>query len=339
MSRETREWLANNTLIGFTDKRGGKRAWHYRDGDTNHYGGAVPIEDVRKRLFDWTPEERPIYVGGGARQGDGGVAPGMYPVPGRKAIVRSDNGAVLGVFSDGYQPHHYDEWLLSNVEAILSQSLMIGSAGLLENGAVAWVQVEMPENVTTAEGVTFRPWINAFSSLNGKFATTYKTGVTNIVCDNTMRAAQGERSEQFKAKSTSKSLERLGQVRDALGLVFSTGEDFAAEVAQLCATDFTNRQFDALVKDMFPIEDDAPSRTRTMTTQKRDQLHTLWVADERVAPWSGTAWGAYQAFNTYGQHVARIKGDNRAERNMTKTLNGKIDEADDLVLTRITALA
>ena len=33
----------------------------------------------------------------------------------RKAIVRSDTMDVLGVFSDGYAPHPYGTWLVSNV--------------------------------------------------------------------------------------------------------------------------------------------------------------------------------------------------------------------------------
>ena len=61
MSRETLEWLNENTLIGFTDKRG--NAWHHRGGYDNHYPGGIPVEDVRKRLFDWEVEEHRIHVG------------------------------------------------------------------------------------------------------------------------------------------------------------------------------------------------------------------------------------------------------------------------------------
>lgn len=59
MSKETLEYLNANTLVGFTAKRG--QAWHYREemqGDEpNHYTGAIPVEDVRRRLFGWEPVE------------------------------------------------------------------------------------------------------------------------------------------------------------------------------------------------------------------------------------------------------------------------------------------
>lgn len=337
MSRETRTWLSENTLIGFTSKRG--NAWHYREGDDNHYPLGVPIEDVRSRLFDWQPEERTLYTEGSYNEHTDRTD--MWVVPQHKAIVRNDTGAVLGVFSNGYCPHDYNEWLLSNMAGILDTSagdLGIGSAGLLEGGAVAWVQVEMPETVKTVEGVQFRPWINAFSSLNGKFATTYKTGVTNIVCDNTMRAAQGEHSEQFKVRSTSRSLGKLAEAREALGLVFAVAEDFELQVSELTAQHFTTRQFDSLVKQLAPITEDMKPVAVTNADKKRGLLWSLWNLDERVAPWRGTAWGAYQAANTYGQHLSRINGGNRPLSNMKRSLGGQIDQADTDVLERIAAL-
>src|SRR5438034_6679062 len=64
MSRETSEWLNQNTLIGFTDQRG--HAWHYRASDQgdqpNHYPGALPVEDVKRRLFAWDAVECPLSV-------------------------------------------------------------------------------------------------------------------------------------------------------------------------------------------------------------------------------------------------------------------------------------
>jgi hypothetical protein len=49
----------------------------------------------------------------------------------RQAITRSDNDHVMGIFTDGYEQHPYDEWLLTTVVNILDDDLHIGSAGLL----------------------------------------------------------------------------------------------------------------------------------------------------------------------------------------------------------------
>src|SRR6478609_648312 len=64
MSRETMQHLNTQTLIGNTDARG--NAWHYRadlqGGESNHYPQAIPVEDVRRRLFNWTAESRRVAV-------------------------------------------------------------------------------------------------------------------------------------------------------------------------------------------------------------------------------------------------------------------------------------
>ena len=75
----------------------------------------------------------------------------------RQAICRSDTHAVMGIFASGYAMHQYREWLLTTVADILDDDLSISSAGLLRSGAVAWVEVSVPESITTPEGVVFRP--------------------------------------------------------------------------------------------------------------------------------------------------------------------------------------
>lgn len=336
MSKETHEWLSNNVLVGFTEKRG--NAWHYREGDDNHYVGPVPTQDVLKRLFSWEPEVTPLYVPTYAEGPSDGVT--YAEVPGRIAVRRPDTGHVLGVFKDSYNPHGFAEWLVTNVGNILGE-LQIGSAGLLKMGAVAWVQAEFPDNMTTVDGVEFRPFFNAFSSLDGTFASTYKLGVTNIVCDNTMRAAQDEDTPQVKIKSTKYSKAKVVKIREAMGMVHKVADAFSEEAHRLCSTQFTDVQFERLVDQLAPAPDpvEASKRAITLAENKRDAFWNMWRQDERVAPWNGTAWGAYQAVNTYGQHVATVQNTERAERNMLNSLNGKIDEQDAKTLELIGALS
>ena len=168
MSAETSIWLNTKTLIGHTLKRG--NAWHYRSeqqGDeSNHYEGAIPVEDVRRRLFNWQAVEGTVVSEVITEDGVD-----TYRDVNRKTIIRpkgafgeDDNGGILGVFKSGYQIHQFDEWLLTQVAAILDADLGIGSAGLLRAGAMAWVQVEMPESIVTPSGVEFRPNLLAATS-------------------------------------------------------------------------------------------------------------------------------------------------------------------------------
>lgn len=334
MSKETREWLSTQTLIGFTDKRG--TAWHYRAGDGNHYSGPVPVGDVHRRLFDWTAEEHPLHVETGRNE--------YLHVPDRKAIVRSDTKDVLGIFTTGYRPHQYSEWLVHNVESILDDDLGIGSAGLLRGGAQAWVSVEVPDTITTPEGVTFRPNLLACTSFDGSLATTYKRVVTNTVCDNTMGAALREQSQTYKVAHTANSLGRLEVARDALGIVYSIADDFQKEVADLCKIDVDDKLWGEVLEVAAPVRrvdgKEPTKRAVALSERKRAELTQLWTSDPRVSPWQGTAYGVWQAVNTHRHHFGRKpqKGKTVAERNMERAVEGTIETEDAAVMGRVLSL-
>jgi phage/plasmid-like protein (TIGR03299 family) len=326
MSKETLEWLNANTLIGFTAKRG--TAWHYRSdlqaAEPNHYPGPVPVQDVKRRLFGWEALSSPVYV-------ESPVTGGIVAVPRRQAIVRSDNGHVMGIFTDDYQPHPYVEWLINTIATLLDADLSIGSAGLLKGGAVAWVSVEVPDNITTPEGVEFRPHLFGATSFDGSLSTTFKRAVTNIVCDNTMAAGLAEAGQQIKIKHSRHSKLRLAEARDALNIVYEIADDFAAEVTRLCQLTVRENEWAAFLDAHAPLPEER-GRARTMAENKRESLSRLWRHDNRVAPWRGTAWGVVQAIKTYAHHEQIVRGAVRAERNMLRAVTGGIDDLDQATL-------
>jgi phage/plasmid-like protein (TIGR03299 family) len=333
-------WLNSMCLVGFTAKRG--NAWHYRADEQgtepNHYTGAIPIADVRRRLFGWKAVEGNVSSTATVLAPEG-VETFTVIDTSRKAMLRppkalgdNDLGGILGIFKNSYQGHDYDTWLLEQVATILDDDLFIGSAGLLRQGAQAWVQVEVPENITTPEGVVFRPNLLATTSFDGSLATTYKRTITNVVCDNTMRAALDSTGESYKVKHSRYSAAKLANARDALALVHTIVDDFAAEVAELCSVKVSAGDWEKFLDEIAPVKDDKGAdktgRALTMASNKRDELAQLWNHDERVAPWQGTAWGVVQAVNTHVHHVQSVRGSERAERNMQLAVTGAFDKLD-----------
>ena len=350
MSKETLQHLNTNTLIGFTDNRG--HAWHYRaeeQGDEpNHYPGAIPIEDVQRRLFAWTAESRrlavelPADLESMTHLDDEGKPVRWAAVEDRQGICRSDTGSVMGIFAVGYARHQYGEWLLTTVANLLDDDLSISSAGLLKGGAIAWVEVSVPETITTPEGVAFRPNLLATTSFDGSIATTYKRTVTDVVCDNTRDLALAEHGQQYKVKHSRYSQAKLAPAREALMLVHTLADEFAAEVAQLCATQVTPAQWARFLDLQVPRTDaqgqPLTGRSLTLADKKRDTLQRLYRFDERVAPWAGTAHGVLQAVNTYEHHEAVVRGATRAERNMLRTIGGDFAQLDRATWTTLSAV-
>lgn len=333
MSRETSEWLNTMILVGYTDKRG--TAWHYRvqhqGVEPNHYAGAIPFDDVNRRLFGFEFIEAEVLY----RLPDGRI---IESTEGRKGMITSDTDEDLGSFKSGYQGHQYSEWLLENVGTVLdtsSDEIGIGSAGLLRKRAQAFVSIEVPENIVTPEGVEFRPSLLACTSFDGTLATTYKRVNTRVVCDNTQEMALGEEGQQFKVKHTKYSGFQIHNAREALQVIHSMGDDFAAEVEALCNWKVTDAEFEAAAKILIPDPgDDAAKAALTRWDNKRQEVFALYRNDQRVASWHGTAFGVLQAYNTWNQHYASVrKGVPRDSRNMENVLNGKTSMQDQQVLT------
>jgi phage/plasmid-like protein (TIGR03299 family) len=331
LSQETQEWLSTQTLIGFTEKRG--NAWHYRQGDKNHYKGAIPEDDVLKRLFAWEVCETPLRFTFNGRS---------KTIPNQKAMYRSDNGDVLGIFKDSYQGHGYQEWLLDNVKSILSSELAIGSAGLLKNGAQAWVSIEMEEMFKSEKaGVEFRPHLLACTSFDGSIATTYKRCIQVVVCDNTLSAGMSEKGQTYKLKHTKYSAVKIGDARDALAIIFDTAEDFEQELNSLVEWEVSDKDFEKVLDILVPVpEDEKNKRGITVAEKKRDEIMALYGNDDRAAQWNGTAFGALQAFNTWNHHFAQVrKGAPRVVRNMENVVSDKMGAADNAILTALQQVA
>jgi phage/plasmid-like protein (TIGR03299 family) len=334
MSTETLEWLNQNTLIGFTEKRG--NAWHYKESaqgaEPNHYTGAIPVADVYRRLLNWQAVEAPAFVGIPTADGFNYVLQAD-----RKFIVRSDDSTVLGIFKDGYQIHQYGEWLIDAVANIVDDNnLAIGQAGLLKQGAVAWVSVELPENIETPSGFTVRPQLLATTSHNGSLATTHKMTNTVVVCDNTLTMGLNDGKVAHRTRHSKHSQFKIQNVRDAIGIVHTMTDNIMAEIEALSAVTVTDKQFADIVNRLVPIAEigETTNSARTKMGNKQDAIKALYLHNPMVAPWKGTKLGVIQAFNTYQHHVSG-SDDKRAQRNLTNAVMGKTDDADLEVIKAI----
>ena len=333
MSSESLEHLNTQVLVGFTDQRG--QAWHHKadlqSEEPNHYPSAIPLTDVKRRLFSWHAVCMPMHITTPAGH--------QVEVPNRQAIVRDDTWQVLGVPSKSYQPHQYDEWLLTQVGNLLDDDLQIGSAGVLKGGAIGWVQIEMPEN-RVAAGVEYRPHLLATTSFNGEIATLYKRTCTIVVCDNTRNMALREESEQISVRHTSQSHLRLADARDALRIVHTLDEDFATEIEQLMQMQVSERNFDRFLSVLVPSSDADSQQTQTRAQNIRSTMRTMWQSDIRCAPYRGTGFGALQTVNTWRQHVKPTRsGRSMIERTMMDTLTGQTQIADRQAVEMLMAVA
>jgi phage/plasmid-like protein (TIGR03299 family) len=359
MSKETLEWLNVMTLVGdtevdraydsWTNAQG--QAWHYRaalQGDEpNHYPGAIPVEDVERRLFGWDPISVSPMVASYVSMTEEGVETVTVTDGDRQMIVRprgalgpEDPGAILGVFKAGYKVHSFREWLIRNVQSILDDRIHVSSAGLLRQGAQAWVSVSVPETITTPEGVEFRPVLTGATSLDGSLATGYSRSVLMPICDNSLAIVRADKSQTIKFKHTTNSLNRIGEARETLAVSFAaeaideTAQAFASEVAQLTNTTVSDAQWSAFLDahELTTLTDAKGAAkqkaSRTHAMNRRAEFEQLYRYDDRCKTWQGTAFGVLQTVNTHAQHVRTVRGMSRPLRNADLMVTGGVDKLD-----------
>lgn len=322
MSRETLQWLNENSLIGFTAERG--KAWHHLEGYDNHFEGAIPVERMLDLMSYPLAEGVPTVT----VLGDDGVT--TFEAKGHKGIVRVDTGEVFKFFREGYQIHQPREWLVQNLDTLTHGGLQLAAGLLLKGGAVASVQAELTDTREAAEGVKHRPYITAATSMDGSMATTYLVGTRLWVCDNTLTYALAEKDAlKHKVRHSSKSLGRMGEVRQNLGLVVEeVGDAIDQEIARLTAEYVSDERWREFTQALTEYNPDKPGKAATNAQRKIAQLNQMWNHDERVAPWKNSAWGVLSAVNTAEHHVFGTDGTAREQRNALRTVQGKWDAID-----------
>lgn len=360
MSQETTEWLNNNVLLGFTEDRDkwasnmyahGGRAWWQADDYNGGFPGAVPVEEIVKRLFNWQAISASVFARvpcDDLSQVDGLDADGngyrVVPLPEHQAILRSDTDHCFKVFSDGYDKHQYEEWLLQRVDDIIGDELQCDSAMLLQSGGVAAVSVSLPESLSTSVDFAIRPRILAYTSLNGRFTSTYQRSIDAPVCDNSLDFEIGRADEKLKIKHTRYSNLKVAGAREALGLIYRAGEEDVAFFEALAKWEVSNAQFADVVDALDPmpeptIENGKVTNGATITRceSRRGEVTTMYLRDPRVAPWQGSALGTVQAFNTWHQQERGNvqKNSTHFERRMVGTLTGEVAKYDDSVLDAV----
>ena len=359
----TRDLNQRMTRIGFTDELGDP--WHGK----GHFSGRVPIEEAIKFLTIDVDTVRTAFERSSeavlptwllheimfeAEMGRDEIeltphlrdkllkALGMVFMTEHNAVVRKDEGAehVFQVAGKSWRKHDYVEWLISKLMRIVDQSkgeLEIGSVLLLGHGEKAVVQIRMPEGIEIGGDRMFS-FVAAYSSLDSSWATGYQCSDVRIVCDNTARLSQLTGGEYIKFKHTTNSTSSFNELKvaEALGLITGAQKRLAEMADRMMHTPFGDLKFEKLCDVIVPeAGKDASKATATGRDNYRQRLSGLWTNDLRVAPYRGTEWGAFQAFNTFEHHyrtMRKLVDGKRFERQAINLVTGDTDKADKAAL-------
>lgn len=305
MSKESLDWLNQNTIVGY-----GVRPWHYREGISREpFEGPIP-ESVLASFFPVIAERAEQWVDAqGNTRGDYG----------RKRLVRQDTETSLAVVGAGYMPHQYRDTLCG-------LGLPYASAGMLRGGALAWAQCGDGDTVTTKDNVAFSSKLLVATSCDGSYATQFRRVTTLVVCDNTLdQATLQNEGTVTKIRHTGNSLARIDIARREYGLLDAGSEDVAAGIEGLIQVKVTDAQIDKFLTEILEPKHDEGRKTPKTVTAKREVI-SHWL-DGAWSDYRNTAFGVLQSVDAASRwHYATSK-QTPAERTAQYTLLGRFDTA------------
>jgi hypothetical protein len=120
-------------------------------------------------------------------------------------------------------------------------------------------------------------------------------------------------------------------------LIVTAANDFEAEVQNLLSWRVSSKEFSKFLDELIPTKDKTGQPLEggalTRAENKRQVMAQMWRGDERVAPWSGTAFGVLQLSNTHFHHVRGASGKTvKPERNMLSAISGETGKNDRIAL-------
>lgn len=365
------EWMNTpyNAMIGFTKDRakwasngymhfdagtGEMKAWWQNSNFKGGYEGSIPLADITGKMLDWNTQECDVAVKlyvteGNYHDTDDGGHYRWVAASEHKAIVREDNEKVFAfVGKETYETHGYKQFVEQTAK-IVDGELGIGSAFLMDHGGVFVINCELPEEVTTTQGIAHRVKLQGVTSQNTKFATSWKIVDEFSVCSNSFRQNMAGKGNELVIKHTGDSLRRMYNAAEALGLVYKATDEYSKFLDAMTQVEFSRANLQAMIDGLFPVPE-AKVKTNskgvpftsnqghiTTVDNKRTKLITMYNGDHRVQPFQGTLFGAFQTISTYNQWE-RPTGD-KLEASIMGAASGKFAKDDDAFWAIVNTMA
>lgn len=180
-------------------------------------------EEAQALAHPWEPITEPVFLQEHRISEEGDLYTEHEQAEGFKAVRRSDNGDLLGVVSDTYEPVTNNEmWDIAEaLQGEAKNGVKFETAGSLQGGKKVWLLITLDEPLEIAgdpHGASV-PYYSLQNAHNGSGAFRGQATMTRIVCANTAHIADLDaraRGTEFAFSHTKNIGERIEEARHAL---------------------------------------------------------------------------------------------------------------------------
>ena len=306
----------NNDYSFFSVK---ERAWHGLGKIVDRY--PTSAEAIRYAGLDYLVEKRPLFTyDTDNHYGDTGLIIPEIRVPNYFATVRTDTEDVLGVVGKDYE-------IVQNINAFEFFDAIVGggdgilyeTAGALGLGERIFITAKLPDYIRIGKDDLIEQYLFLTTSHNGLGSITAAFTPVRIVCNNTLNAALGNRSNAVKIRHTSSANDRIKQAHTLMGISSSITNELNGLLNHWAKV----RINDAELKKLIQIAM-APNKEvlQNLQSGEADELsanytnivdkvyeYALSSPTQQTETTAGTVFGAYNSVTGYFQNVRNYKND------------------------------
>lgn len=283
----------------------GSTPWH---GLGQHLSPQQPIATwLTEAGMDWTIEQSDVLFNVDSS------ALHIRPYADSKVLFRSDSLAPLSVVSNRYkvvQPH---EVLHFYKDLVSAGGFELETAGVLKGGKKLWALAKTGQEAKLKGNDRIKAYLLLATSCDGTLCTTAQFTSVRVVCNNTLQMATQQSTGAVKVPHSTKFDPK--QVKEALGLGFSSWELFMRDLKQLSqrtvSPDEAENYFRTVLEEPVSI---ASRSSSSKVIQRLGALYNGAAMGSELLAASGTAWGLVNAMTEYVDHHRRARTqDNRLD--------------------------
>lgn len=289
-----------------------KMPWHGLGHVLDHH---PTRREAQELVHPWEPIEEPVYRKIPSVSPDGTLSEDYEEVEESKAIVRSDNGHLLGVTNSSLGVIANEE-LWDVIEAVgdVGTDIKIETAGSLRGGRDVWALLRLAEPLQVKgdpNGATLA--FLAFQNNHaGQGSFRAQAVNTRIVCANTSGAADAEAKRngyEFTFRHTSGVKERIEDAKAAVSM-WREGINAWQQAMEHLATERVSPEGVSWFVEQFqpmPPNHLTTNRVRTNVENARNELRVI-LRSQTQEGIDTSAYGLYMAGIEWQQHWRGVKG-------------------------------
>lgn len=273
--------------------------------------------------LDWTVEKHPLFavVPGALGMNEHGELshgePSNVPVPGKYGVVRSTSAETipniaLGVVGERYK-HVQNREAFGFVDTLLGmhgEELFVDFAGSMYDGRKVFLDVKLPSHVLVGGQDEVEMRMLAVNTHDGTAPFSLSLHINRVRCTNaiemTRRTAKAAQ-QHWSLRHTSSIDGKVQQAREALALTFAAVDEFQQQADELISKSITDRQFERLVENVFPIDKSKSAKAQQAAADTRLKVRTIYRESPTQDDLHGTAWGALNAFVEYADWAREVR--------------------------------